>query len=121
MHLLTNAEDAVHGRQRQEIEVTVEPSGDSLRVIVDDSGPGVPPDLRGKVFDPFYTTKPPDKASGLGLAMCQRIVSELGGRIWVEDSPLGGARFVVELPAEAGRNAVPGIARTALRSDRQRA
>jgi two-component system NtrC family sensor kinase len=61
----------------------------------------VPADLRTKIFDPFYTTKPPDKASGLGLAMCQRIVSELGGRLWAEESPLGGARFVVELPGES--------------------
>jgi signal transduction histidine kinase len=108
MNLLTNAEDAVTGRQTQEIEVTVASSGDHVRVLVDDSGPGVPLDLRVKVFDPFYTTKPPDKASGLGLAMCQRIVSELGGRIWVEDGSLGGARFVVELSSEAGR---PGVTR----------
>jgi signal transduction histidine kinase len=116
MHLLTNAEDAVHGRQSQNIEVTAEAGGDTVRVMVDDSGPGVPSELRVKVFDPFYTTKAPDKASGLGLAMCQRIVSELGGRIWVEESPLGGARFVVELPAEMARS----DGRTASRTERQR-
>jgi signal transduction histidine kinase len=103
MHLLTNAEDAVQGRPRQEIEVKAELTPDGVRVTVDDSGPGVPLDLRVKVFDPFFTTKAPDKASGLGLAMCQRIVSELGGRIWVEDGDLGGARFVVELPTAIGR------------------
>jgi two-component system NtrC family sensor kinase len=67
-------------------------------VFVDDTGPGVERDLRTRIFDPFFTTKPPDKGNGLGLAMCLRIVSELGGKIWVEDGPLGGARFVVELP-----------------------
>jgi two-component system C4-dicarboxylate transport sensor histidine kinase DctB len=120
MNLLTNAEDAVHGRKVQEIQVSAAREDDSVRLAVDDSGPGVAPDLRTKVFDPFYTTKAPDKATGLGLAMCQRIVSELGGRIWVEESPLGGARFVVELSAEARRSDEPPADRRTLgRQDRQ--
>jgi signal transduction histidine kinase len=98
IHLLTNAEDAVQGRKRQEIEVRAAGSPDGVRVTVDDSGPGIPPEQRNKVFDPFFTTKPPDRSSGLGLAMCHRVVSELGGRIWAEESHLGGARLVVELP-----------------------
>lgn len=104
LHLLTNAEDAVRGRPRQEIEIAAAPAGDGIRVTVDDTGTGVAADLRTRVFDPFYTTKAPDKASGLGLAMCQRIVSELGGRIWLEDSPLGGARCVVDLPSASARS-----------------
>jgi signal transduction histidine kinase len=119
MHILTNAEDAVQRRERQEIDVRATPIADGVRVTVDDSGPGIPPDLRIRVFDPFYTTKPPDKASGLGLAMCLRIVSELGGRVWVEESPLGGARFVIELPAEIGRAGRPAGGRAAVRGDRQ--
>jgi signal transduction histidine kinase len=103
IHLLTNAEDAVQGHQRQEIEVRASSSPDGVRVTVDDSGPGIPPEQRNRVFDPFFTTKPPDRSSGLGLAMCHRIVSELGGRIWAEESPLGGARLVVELPGASGR------------------
>jgi signal transduction histidine kinase len=98
LNLLTNAEDAVRGRAPGVIALTVERSQEGVRVFVDDSGPGVQRDLRTKIFDPFFTTKPPDKGNGLGLAMCLRIVSELGGKIWVEDGPLGGARFIVELP-----------------------
>jgi signal transduction histidine kinase len=101
LHVLTNAEDAVQGQKRQEIEIRAMRVAGGVRFTVDDTGSGVPADLRTKIFDPFYTTKPPDKASGLGLAMCQRIVSELGGRLWAEESPLGGARFVVELPGES--------------------
>jgi signal transduction histidine kinase len=119
MNLLTNAEDAVQGRLVQEIEVSATREGDAVRLTVDDTGLGVPPDLRTKVFDPFYTTKAPDKATGLGLAMCQRIVSELGGRIWAEESPRGGARFVVELPAETGRAAGQASVRAGIRGDRQ--
>ena len=69
------------------------------RLTVDDSGPGVPREIRGRIFDPFFTTKGPDEGTGLGLAICQRVVTEVGGKIWIEDSELGGARFVVELPA----------------------
>src|SRR2546425_10916473 len=70
-----------------------------VRLTVDDSGPGVPREIRGRIFDPFFTTKSPDEGTGLGLAICQRVVTEVGGKIWLEDSDLGGARFVVELPA----------------------
>jgi two-component system, NtrC family, sensor kinase len=59
----------------------------------------VRPDIRNRIFEPFFSTKSPDEGSGLGLTVCQRVVSGLGGRIKVEDSDLGGARFVVELPA----------------------
>jgi signal transduction histidine kinase len=98
LNLLTNAEDAVRGRAPGVIALSIERSPEGVRVCVDDTGPGVARELRTRIFDPFFTTKPPDKGNGLGLAMCLRIVSELGGKIWVEDGPLGGARFVVELP-----------------------
>jgi signal transduction histidine kinase len=70
-----------------------------VRLLVEDSGPGIARDIRHRIFDPFFTTKGPDEGTGLGLAICQRVVSEVGGKIWLEESPLGGARFVVELPA----------------------
>ena len=74
-----------------------------MRLTVDDSGPGVPASIRHRIFDPFFTTKGPDEGSGLGLSICQRVVAEVGGKIWLEDSDLGGARFVVELPAAPER------------------
>jgi signal transduction histidine kinase len=70
-----------------------------VQFVVEDSGPGIPPEIRHRIFDPFFTTKGPDEGTGLGLAICQRVVSEVGGKIWLEESSLGGARFVVELPA----------------------
>ena len=75
-----------------------------MRLTVEDSGPGVPKDIRGRIFDPFFTTKSPDEGTGLGLSICQRVVAEVGGKMWVEDSEeLGGAKFVVELPAAPDR------------------
>jgi PAS domain S-box-containing protein len=100
INLVTNAEHAVKGRPNAVIELVTEARQGWVRLTVEDSGPGVPQDVRGRIFDPFFTTKSPDEGSGLGLSICQRVVAEVGGRIWLEDSSsLGGAKFVVELPA----------------------
>jgi len=99
LNLVTNAEHAVRGSERATIAVATQARAGWVRLTVDDSGAGVPPDVRHRIFDPFFTTKNPDEGSGLGLSICQRTVSEVGGKIWLEDSSLGGARFVVDLPA----------------------
>ena len=99
INLVTNAEYVVRGRRPAMIRLRTQAREGWVRLTVDDSGPGVSKDIRGRVFDPFFTTKSPDEGTGLGLAICQRVVTEVGGKIWIEDSELGGARFVVELPA----------------------
>jgi signal transduction histidine kinase len=68
-------------------------------LYVTDAGPGVPPDDREKVFDPFYTTKPPGQGTGLGLAIVQHTIHEMGGVVWVEDAREGGAAFKAFFPA----------------------
>jgi PAS domain S-box-containing protein len=109
INLVTNAEHAVRGRPNAVIEMATEARQDWVRLTVEDSGPGVPPQVRSRIFDPFFTTKSPDEGSGLGLSICQRVVAEVGGRIWLEDSStLGGARFVVELPAAPVQDDVIG-------------
>jgi two-component system NtrC family sensor kinase len=79
---------------------------------VEDSGLGVPEAVRGQIFEPFFTTKPEGEGSGLGLSVSYGIVREHGGQIWVEDSALGGASFVLELAAVEDRagGAVPAAA-----------
>ena len=109
INLMTNAEHAVRGRPKAVIELATEARNDWVRLTVEDSGPGVPVEVRSRIFDPFFTTKSPDEGSGLGLSICQRVVAEVGGRIWLEDSEtLGGARFVVELPAAPVRENMIG-------------
>jgi PAS domain S-box-containing protein len=109
INLMTNAEHAVRGRSNAIIELATEARHDWVRLTVEDSGPGVPAEVRSRIFDPFFTTKSPDEGSGLGLSICQRVVAEVGGRIWLEDSEtLGGAKFVVELPAAPIRENVIG-------------
>src|SRR5690349_5031730 len=99
INLVTNAEHVVRGRQLAIVKLTTQAREGWVRLTVEDSGPGVPREIRARIFDPFFTTKSPDEGTGLGLAICQRVVTEVGGKIWLEDSELGGAKFVVEMPA----------------------
>jgi two-component system sensor histidine kinase ChvG len=72
------------------------------RIVVEDNGPGIPPDNLETIFERFYTERPNEhgfgKNSGLGLSIARQIVVSTGGRIWAENRAGGGARFVVELP-----------------------
>jgi PAS domain S-box-containing protein len=82
-----------------------------VRVSVSDTGPGIAPELRVRVFDPYFTTKP--KGTGLGLATAHSIVARHGGRIEVESEPGRGATFHVDLPAaERAAEPRPGRAPT---------
>ena len=74
----------------------------AILIEVEDSGPGVPVDLRSKIFEPFFTTKPAGEGTGLGLSLAHTFVMEHQGRIICDSSPLGGARFTVELPQFLG-------------------
>jgi signal transduction histidine kinase len=69
-----------------------------VRIQFEDTGPGVPRDIRKKVFDAFFTTRA--KGTGLGLAFVDRIVSEHGGSVTVGDAPSGGALFDIRIPLE---------------------
>jgi two-component system, NtrC family, sensor histidine kinase HydH len=95
MNLLLNALDA--SPQGGEIRVSASAAGpDQIELRVEDAGAGVSPEIREKVFQPFFTTKP--RGSGLGLAIVESIVSQHGGRLHLETSDLGGASFRIQLP-----------------------
>src|SRR2546425_396661 len=68
-------------------------------LYVADSGPGVLPEDREQVFDPFYTTKEPGRGTGLGLAIVARAVHDMGGVVWVDTAREGGAAFKMFFPA----------------------
>ncbi|MFI7068413.1 ATP-binding protein [Kribbella sp. NPDC050124] len=93
-NLVHNAE--VHGGGLD--RVSVEPYAAGVRIFVDDSGPGVPAERRERIFERFARgTGNPTDGAGLGLAIVARHVRLHQGRVWVEDRPGAGARFVVEL------------------------
>ncbi len=72
---------------------------EGVAVDVEDTGPGVPPDLAERIFEPFFTTKREGEGTGLGLSICQGLVKEHGGRLSLRAGGEGGASFTVELPA----------------------
>ena len=96
-NLMTNAAQALKGRGQIWVEAETAPDG-ATRVRVRDDGPGIPAEDRARVFEALYTTKA--KGSGLGLALCRRIMEAHGGAIEIENRP-GGASFLLSLPAAA--------------------
>ncbi len=100
LNLLLNAADALAGKGQ--IQITIE-QGDKILLDIEDSGPGIPAELRQRVFEPFFSTKPAGRGTGLGLAVCEHLVASAGGDIAVGESNLGGAAFRITLPARASR------------------
>lgn len=100
VQLVRNAGEAINesGKGSQVI-VRTGTQGNWVRLEVEDDGPGIPTHLRDSIFNPFVTTKAVRGGTGLGLAIVQNIVSAHNGRIWLEDSQTGGAKFIVELPS----------------------
>ena len=100
VNLLLNAAQAMGGSG--EVAVTLERAGEQVSLTVDDSGPGVPLELRERIFDPFFSTKGSGEGTGLGLSLCRKLMEEQGGSLFVADSPAGGARFGLLLPVASG-------------------
>ncbi len=98
VNILTNAMDAIEGKG--EIQVTSRLEDGLIKVEIADKGNGIPVENMDRIFQPFFTTKPPGKGTGLGLSICARILSRLGGAIAVQSNPEKGTRFCVSLPVE---------------------
>ncbi len=115
LNLLLNAERAVLGgaERRIALEVTAEPDCGAVRIEVRDSGEGVPADRLGRVFDPFFTTRPAPDGTGLGLTIAQSIVRDHGGEIWADSEPGVRTSFYVRLPASEDQTE-PGSSGTAV-------
>ena len=123
LNLLLNAADAIPegAPSRHEIRVSTALDASGRVVIaIADSGSGIPPNLSGRIFDPFFTTKPVGAGTGLGLAVCHRIVTQLGGDIRFESTPGMGTTFRVTLPAgdvSAIARVAPPLARGTAETD----
>lgn len=101
LNLALNAADAIRGAGRAggRITLSCRRVDGVVEIAVADDGPGVPEELREKIFDPFVTTKEVGRGTGLGLAVCRSLVEAARGTLRLDTSTETGARFVVTLPA----------------------
>ncbi len=97
LNLMRNAAEAMAGSPRCHLQVRTERDGAMIRISVADTGPGLPDDVRGRIFQPFVTTKP--TGMGVGLSVCRTIVEAHGGEIDAEDADGGGTVFRFTVPA----------------------
>ena len=110
LNLLINAAQAIEEGHVEDNLVTVRTwaAGGEVSVEVHDTGEGIPEEDLDRIFDPFFTSKPPGIGSGLGLSICHSIVTSQGGRIEVESRPGRGSSFRVHLPrAPDGHDLAP--------------
>jgi len=101
-NLYRNAAEAMKGNGTIEVTVTGDVSGGGLAVTIADHGPGIPAELRQRVFEPYFTTK--DDGTGLGLALVRVTFEAHRGAISVGETPGGGATFSILFPASGGED-----------------
>jgi signal transduction histidine kinase len=105
LNLVTNAVQAMP--EGGELRLRTErPSTDRIRLQVEDTGVGIPPDRLTRIFDPFYTTKAPGQGTGLGLSVVHSVVQRYGGEISVTSRPNHGTTFTIDLPCPCHQSVV---------------
>ncbi len=103
VNLLKNGIESVkdeHPEGGGEVRVAAGRNLDGIWAVVADNGVGIPEDVRKQVFDPFYTTKPPGKGTGLGLNIVYRIMTKHRGSVSIEEGEGGGSLFRLKFPSE---------------------
>ncbi len=103
VNLMDNAVSALEHTADPVIRISIDRAGDDVTITFSDNGPGIPPEHREAIFEPYYTMK--SGGSGLGLAIVKNIVLLHGGSIRAEDNEWGGATFVITLPVGAAGEA----------------
>ena len=106
LNLFLNAADAMETGGT--ISVDLKLDANKVVLVLSDTGPGIPEELAYRIFDPFFTTKEVGKGTGLGLFVCETVVTMYGGTISVEGRPGVGARFTISLPAGSASSFRPG-------------
>jgi C4-dicarboxylate-specific signal transduction histidine kinase len=98
--IMENAIQAADGKKQHQLVITGEVVGRQVCLRFDDDCGGMLPEDVEKVFQPFFTTKPPGVGTGLGLCIVERIVTQARGKVYVENTPGRGLAICVNLPLE---------------------
>ncbi len=96
LNLMRNGLEAMEASDQRELAVRVQAADGMVQISVADTGPGVPPEVAARLFQPFVTTKA--DGMGIGLSVCRTIVESHGGRLWMEPNPDGGSLFHFTVP-----------------------
>lgn len=96
LNLIINASQSIPKEQNGHIYLRVRQHHSKIVVSIADDGPGIPPEIESKIFEPFFSTKK-KAGTGLGLAICRQIITGFGGTIRAEATAGGGATFIIEL------------------------
>lgn len=99
MNIIGNAADACADKPGSRLVIDARRQGNAIEISLSDNGPGIPAAIVPRIFDPFFTTKDIGSGMGLGLSISYNIVKDFGGDLKVDNSPLGGAEFIIVLPA----------------------
>jgi PAS domain S-box-containing protein len=103
LNLIVNAQQAMETQPLpRRLRIVSDRYEDRVRIRIFDNGPGIAPAIRSRIFDPYFTTKPPGGGTGVGLAVSLGIVESHNGSLTVESPPEGGAIFQVLLPTQSG-------------------
>ncbi len=99
-NLINNAVDAIEGPGK--ITLSTRREEDRVKITVSDTGKGIPPEVMGRIFMPFFTTKEAGRGTGLGLGISLSIVEAMNGSITVQSIPGAGSSFTISLPVSPG-------------------
>ena len=99
INLIINASEAMTKGGKLDIESKLDKSGDYIKIIFKDNGPGIPNHLKARIFDPFFTTK--EQGTGLGLSISYGIIERHGGKINLDTKSGEGTTFTIYLPVNA--------------------
>lgn len=128
VNLLVNAHQALEAKSQGERRIRIagesEPGTQMVRLSISDNGPGIPPDIRPRIFDPYFTTKPQGVGTGIGLAVSRGLVEAHGGTLDIGGRPAGGgACFIIRLPLgsapHSGVDTPPDVAAATTGTKRQ--
>lgn len=108
LSLISNAIDAIKNKEERWIAISLSQEKNQWLIKVQDSGDGIPLEIKEKIFHPFFTTKPLGEGTGMGLGICRSIITEIGGRLELLKGE-ENTTFAIALPKEAddGQEKVP--------------